>query len=373
MRRLSEIERKLQFAKDGFGEAALGLLGWTEAMARFADSVGSRTGQLIGIGSQVALPFNIMTEMPPEAGAEFERVGGGDPWINSRVRAGIAAPELALRDDADFTIEQDRQRGPEFGDWKDRHRIGYSCITNLVKNDRFLIGLGALHDRSQEPMGSEEKRAFLELAFSLRDAIRLQLSLEGQEAKLVARTFDAIDKPVFVCGPDGLISGMSQPAAELVQEGRWLTSRQDRLVLKDANAQGELARVMVETIFPVRLMPGKPNDSVLTRDEDGYPLYLEITPFPMIHEVPLRASALVIAYPPKQRELRCAAIARAIYRLTPTEAVIASYLVSGKSLDTIADLCGIGRGTVRTHLKRTFDKTGARSQVGLVALLNSTM
>ena len=101
---MSEFESKLQFAKKGFGEAALGLVGWTEAMARFADAVGSRTGQLIGIGTQAAVPFNIMTEMPPEAGEEFERVGGGDPWINSRVRVGMAAPELALRDDADFTL-----------------------------------------------------------------------------------------------------------------------------------------------------------------------------------------------------------------------------------------------------------------------------
>ena len=79
--------------------------------------------------------------------------------------------------------------------------------------------------------------------------MRLQLSLAGQEAKLVARTFDAIAKPVFVCGPDGLISNMSQPAVELAQEGRRLTSRRDRLVLVDANAQGNLARVIGETIF----------------------------------------------------------------------------------------------------------------------------
>lgn len=370
---MSETERKLRFAKDGFGEAALGLLGWTEAMARFADAVGSRTGQLIGIGSQVAVPFNIMTEMPPEAGPEFERVRGGDPWVNSRVRVGIAAPELAIRDDADFTIVQDREREPEFGEWMDRHRMGYSCITNLVKNDSFLIGMAAVRDSSQERMNSEDKQVFLELASSLRDAIRLQLSLEGQEAKLVARTFEAIDKSVFICGPDGRVSGVSQPALDLAREGRWLTIRHDRLLLKDAAAQGELMQAIGRTVFPVRPAAGKPHDSVVLRDEEGYPFYLEIIPFPTIHEVPLQASALVIAYPPKQREMRCAAIARAMYQLTPTEAVIASYLASGKSLDTIAGLCGIAPGTVRTHLKRIFDKTGARSQVSLVALLTSVM
>jgi DNA-binding CsgD family transcriptional regulator len=370
---LAISEAKLQVAEESFSEAAVGLVTWTEAMSRFADAVGSRTGQLIGIGSHAAVPFNIMTEMAPEAEAEFVAVGGGDPWINSRVRVGIAAPELALRDDADFTIELDRERGPEFGAWKDRHRIGYSCIANVLKNDRFLIGMAALRDSSQEPMDEEDKQGFAVLARSLRSAVRLQVSLEGQEAKLVAKSFEAIDKPVFVCAPDGTISGASGPAQDIAATNRWLTVRRGRLSLRDAAAQRALLAAIGQTIFPGSTKLGALRDSVVTYDKGGFPLYLEIAPFPIIHDVPLRACALVIAYPPRQREERCATVARALYRLTPTEAMIAAYLVSGKSLDSIADLCGIGRGTVRTHLKRTFDKTGVRSQVGLVSLLSSIL
>jgi DNA-binding CsgD family transcriptional regulator len=62
------------------------------------------------------------------------------------------------------------------------------------------------------------------------------------------------------------------------------------------------------------------------------------------------------------------AIAEA-FRLTRRESEIAALLADGLDLETIAARLGAGRGTVRDHLKHLFQKTGARSQVALVALL----
>jgi DNA-binding CsgD family transcriptional regulator/PAS domain-containing protein len=62
------------------------------------------------------------------------------------------------------------------------------------------------------------------------------------------------------------------------------------------------------------------------------------------------------------------AIAEA-FRLTGRESEIAALLSDGLDLETIAARLGAGRGTVRDHLKHLFQKTGARSQVALVALL----
>jgi DNA-binding CsgD family transcriptional regulator len=55
--------------------------------------------------------------------------------------------------------------------------------------------------------------------------------------------------------------------------------------------------------------------------------------------------------------------------LTRRESEIAVLLAEGLDLKTIALRLGAGRGTVREHLKHVFEKTGARSQVALVALL----
>jgi DNA-binding CsgD family transcriptional regulator len=57
------------------------------------------------------------------------------------------------------------------------------------------------------------------------------------------------------------------------------------------------------------------------------------------------------------------------YRLTTRECEIAVLLGDGLDLQAIALQLGIGIGTVRHHLKNVFEKTGARGQVALVALL----
>jgi DNA-binding CsgD family transcriptional regulator len=57
------------------------------------------------------------------------------------------------------------------------------------------------------------------------------------------------------------------------------------------------------------------------------------------------------------------------FGLTRRESEIAVLLAGGISRDMIASRLGLGRGTVREHLRHVFEKTGARSQPALVALL----
>ena len=57
------------------------------------------------------------------------------------------------------------------------------------------------------------------------------------------------------------------------------------------------------------------------------------------------------------------------FRLTRREGEIAVLLADGLDLETIASRLGLGRRTVRDHLQHVFEKTGARSQPALVALL----
>jgi DNA-binding CsgD family transcriptional regulator len=57
------------------------------------------------------------------------------------------------------------------------------------------------------------------------------------------------------------------------------------------------------------------------------------------------------------------------FRLTRRESEIAVLLADGFGVDTIASRLGLGRGTVRDHLRHIFEKTGAHSQPALVALL----
>lgn len=358
-------ENALRNAERIFEDAAVGLTSWEEATKVFASALGSRTGQLCGLGRAEVLPFNIMTEMADGAVAEFEAVGGGNPWINSRIRLGVAAPELVLLDDADFTLDQDRRRGPEFGDWIDRNSIGYSCITNLIKTNDMVVGAAILRDRRQEPMNAYEKRAFAKLTRSLRDKVRLQLLLEGQESRLVAGSFDTIEGYAFICRRDGILLGLSAAAEAMIKDGRWLCARRDRLVACEAKSAKLLAGAVEQAV------EGCAPDSLVVSDAEGVPLFLEVSSFRGSHVLTFQPAALIIARPPRRRTRLIASIARSLWRTTPTESLIAAYVAEGKSPQAIAELIGVSVGTVRTHLKRIFDKTGARSQVELSALLTS--
>lgn len=55
--------------------------------------------------------------------------------------------------------------------------------------------------------------------------------------------------------------------------------------------------------------------------------------------------------------------------LTATEARVAALIAEGRSAPESAAILGVSPATVRTHLSRCFDKTGARSQVALARLL----
>lgn len=60
---------------------------------------------------------------------------------------------------------------------------------------------------------------------------------------------------------------------------------------------------------------------------------------------------------------------RALYGLTPAEARAAMLVARGRGLQETAAELGIGAGTVHTHMKRVFEKTGVRRQSSLARLL----
>jgi DNA-binding CsgD family transcriptional regulator len=66
--------------------------------------------------------------------------------------------------------------------------------------------------------------------------------------------------------------------------------------------------------------------------------------------------------------LQPAVIARA-YKLTPTELRVLLAIVEVGGVPEVATTLGIAETTVKTHLGRLFDKTGARRQADLVKLV----
>ena len=81
------------------------------------------------------------------------------------------------------------------------------------------------------------------------------------------------------------------------------------------------------------------------------------------------AAALVVIRPPARNEAVLAAATRDLFHLTPAEALVAARLAGGMGPQAVAESTGVAVGTIRSHIRRIFEKCGVRTQVELVALL----
>lgn len=96
------------------------------------------------------------------------------------------------------------------------------------------------------------------------------------------------------------------------------------------------------------------------------------------HLLPLRgggrdiftgASSLLYLTPLTPSKAPDVKLLEVLFDLTPAEARIASLLVEGKSVESVAAAQGVTENTVRMHLKSVFAKTGVNRQSQLVSLL----
>lgn len=352
-----------------FQATGLGERSWLSALDDLARLTGSKGGELIGLGDRAAVPFNWMTGVAPEAPAEFVAVGGGDPRVNSRVRIGMAAPELAVLDESAFTSAEDAIRYPEYGEWLRRHDLGFICLSPLLRQDSLLVGLALVRSESQGNVTAEQRRAFEVVAPHVRAAVRTQMAVDSRALGLASDLLDVLSSALFVCDPQGRVLSLSPAAETIVLAGGPL--RMARGVLAaPREAETSLLHAAIAQAAASCGSIRSPSRPVVVRDGDGQrPVLIEVCAAPGHYALRFGAAALVIVRNPGPDEARLAEAARALFGLTPAEANVAAKLAAGLGPQAVAEATGVAVGTVRTHVRRIFEKSGVRTQVELVALL----
>lgn len=358
-------QKSVEAAAELFQAAGLGQASWEAALDSLAAVTGSTGAQLIGLGSEATVPFNVMTGVPAETGEAFVAVGGGDPAINSRVRIGMRAAELEVLDETAFTTAADMRLHPEYGEWIRAWDMHHTCLTNLVAEPDRHAGLALLRGARQGNVDDEQKRAFAALAAHARAAVRTQMALEAQGAQLLAGAMEAVRATAFFCDEFGRVRGMTASAEALLVTGDVL--RLNRGVLTtacEADRRG-LGRALAEA-----LAGGAPAFAVAARrlrTDDR--VFLEVAPLPSSSTPGFGPRALVIVHGPGVDEARVATAAGSLYGLSASEAAIAAQLAAGRSPAAIAHARRVSLGTVRTQVRRIYEKVGVGSQLELAARL----
>lgn len=372
-RRMISDESQLLSVVDRFQSAAVGEGTWLEALEGVAQATGSRTGQLIGLGSEAAVPFNWMTEMPPEASGVFLEAGGGDPRTNRRVGLGGMIPELQVLADGDFAAYGRPDDPADLKDWIDRFDVPHICLSPLIKQEGLLVGLAVLRSRKDGHIDRHQRRVFTQLAPHLRAAVRTQMTLMSQGVSMITGTMETLSIAAFVCDSHGRLLARTSLTEPFLEAGSHFKLRGGRLV----TCNEPDGKTLATEIFAAGLRPGaaRPAGPIVLRDVAGDdPLLVEVAALPASrHPFGVERAVLVMVGSRRPAEDRAAAIARALYGLTSTEAQVVDDLVAGLRPQMIAVRRGIAVTTVRTHVRRILEKAGLSSQLELVGRVNARL
>jgi DNA-binding CsgD family transcriptional regulator len=357
---------------DVFLHAALEPHTWPEALGQMADHTGSYRGQLIGVGGAREVPFNLVTRLEGMSLQEFVEIGGASPSVNYRVAASNRALERGEYDGILHERHYDEVmpllESSAYVDLANRHDYPFGCQTNLVVDRVGIVGLAILRKRKEGRTTPGQRKTFARAANAARRAVRLQERLEGDQARLLAGAFEAIDKTAFIIDAAGRVQAMTRSAEDIVATG------QITLLGRYLDAHGtpfSLAQAVRA------LVADDGYDHVRLRTEPAPcapPLFMEGFRLPgkawSIGHLP---HAILLVSNPQRDRAGIAAFVGVVYRLTATEADIAMRLFDGSSRAEVAQIRNVAPETIRGQIKAICAKTGSNNEADLMRLLSAIM
>lgn len=351
-----------------FSDAALGG-DWEAALAGLAKACTADNGQLVGIGANAAVPFNWISNRNGRTDDEWLALRGGDPARNPRVRVGLSAPRLKAWHDLDCFDPETRARYAECCDLFIRLDLPYGSQATLIRDEEILIGVATLRGARLGQPSPEDRRAFEALVPHIRDAVRLQMTLEGQGAAVMAGALDAVGAAAFILDGSGRLRAATQAGETALASGplrlrsqRLGAARDDQSRLLDAAVEAALQGPAGATDRPMRTVPLRPVDdpsSLVLADVVSLPA--------RAHALGFQPRVLVTLRGVSRRDADLARHLRAAFGLTPAEAEIALRLLDGDSREAIADDRQASVQTVRSQVKSLFAKLGVRRTAELTA------
>jgi DNA-binding CsgD family transcriptional regulator/PAS domain-containing protein len=202
--------------------------------------------------------------------------------------------------------------------------------------------------------------------------IARMFDLKAAEAATFADTLDGLSAGMCLVGPEGRVIHANAAAHAIFRAGDILRVVGGRLVARDAQVQQTLRDVFAAS---------EEGDTALGTKGIAVPLEGRDGERYVAHALPLtsgarrragvtyraaaalfvRKASAVVSSPPE-------AISKA-FKLTPTEMRVLLAIVEIGGVPEVAAALGVAETTIKTHLGRLFEKTGATRQADLVKLV----
>ena len=255
---------------------------------------------------------------------------------------------------------------------------GYSDVLAavLVKSGMYFAGVIVAVPDSREGADDQMHRRLKLLAphFSRALAIGKAIDLHKIEAATLADTLDGLAAGVFFVDEHARLINANEA-------GRRMATDADVVAV----AQGALTACDREADVALRSACARAGSAEVEEGGGGIPLTERGGGRYMAHVLPLTsgarrsagaAYAAAAAVFVRRSGLDIPSTVEAIskaYGLTPRELRALYAIVASPSVKDASELLGLSQATVKTHLQRVFDKTGARKQADLVKLVAGYM
>lgn len=342
---------------------------WLKSLDVMAGCTRSAHGQLIGIGADRDVPFNLVTHFDEPDFRTFVEIGGGSPDTNFRIAA--AQREIAIGNydqivhEAHYKAAIPALASSRYVDWCEEVGIPYGCQSNLVVDGSGLIGLAVLRNRKDGRTTPADRAVFGAATQAARRAVRLQERLEGHQAQLLAGALQAIGICAFLVDRRGCLLAHTTRADDLLSSGT--------VYIKDGllSSQGAPMSLQEAVTALVADAGGLPHirlkgDFVI----GGRPVLFEGFRLPAqewsLGKLP---RAIIIANPPRGDRAGVTSFLMTLYGLTSAEADIAMRLMDGRSRSQICAERQVTAETLKGQIKSLYQKIGVGSEAALIRML----
>jgi DNA-binding CsgD family transcriptional regulator/PAS domain-containing protein len=250
------------------------------------------------------------------------------------------------------------------------HVIGF----DTRDDDGVEARLRAARRRSDPAFGTPEKKLCKRLVPHLRRAVQIHARLNRVESErdLFADAIDHLAIGAIVLDEYARVLHCNHAAERLLGQGLGLAVAEGRLCASQ-HAETRMLRALVERVLHERGLgrASLVHGLCLHGSSGNSQLNLVIRPVPLAEWSEGRACpavAIFVGNPDESPRVPCRLL-RELFGLTRAEALLATTLAAGLSLDEASRELEVSRNTARAHLRAIFSKTGVTRQADLVRLI----
>lgn len=228
------------------------------------------------------------------------------------------------------------------------------------------------------PPFSADDRGALELLLPhVRQAVEINRQLQERTVlhDVMQERYDQLSTGVILLDREGKVVFSNAWARRLFREAGGINCENDRLIVASPEQNEKLGR-LIQHCIQTADMKGVINDGYLSVPrgaENKPPLAVSVSSYVgSVDSMTLLARqscVMLLLFDVERRRTARRYVLEELYNLTQSEASLATSIASGKTIKELAETNSVSRETLRSQLKRIFQKTNTNRQSDLVKLV----